>query len=286
MRLTRNAAASFRGSGSERGGASIAALGCIVLVMVTCLLTADIGLYLRARRQARNAADAAALAAVQESFPLFSSGREPAEAARRFARANGASLRSLSVSNGGMRVEVSASVRPGSLLLGLFGPGGGEARATSAAEIDLEALLGGGRIWFTPDPATIKALVSALTSAHVKDAGNVSTMVALLALSHLGKPYVWGAEGPDSFDCSGLVCYVYAQIGVRLPRVTYSQVCCGRAVSPGDLRPGDLVFFRHNAHVGLYVGGGLFIHAPHTGDVVRTAALSNRSDISACRRLF
>jgi cell wall-associated NlpC family hydrolase len=258
----------------------------VVLITVTCLLTTDVGLYLRARRQARNAADAAALAAVQESFPLFSSGKEPSEAARRFARANGASHRGISVGDGGMRVEASTSVRPGSLLLGLFGLGGGEARATSAAEVDLEALLAGGRIWYTPDPATLKALVSALAEYRVKDAGGVSTMIALLALSHLGKPYVWGAEGPDSFDCSGLVCYVYAQIGVRLPRVTYSQARCGRAVPPGDLRPGDLVFFRHNAHVGLYVGGGLFVHAPHTGDVVKTAALSSRSDVSACRRLF
>lgn len=111
-------------------------------------------------------------------------------------------------------------------------------------------------------------------------------MVTLLALQHLGQPYVHGATGPNAFDCSGLVCYVYAQIGVRLPRVTFDQVHCGRGVSPAALAPGDLIFFRSNNHVGIYLGGGSFIHAPHTGDVVKISALSARSDVSACRRIL
>ena len=104
-------------------------------------------------------------------------------------------------------------------------------------------------------------------------------------LWHYSQPYVRGATGPNSFDCSGLVCYVYAQIGVPLPRVTFSQVRVGRAVRVAELAAGDLVFFRGNGHVGIYIGGGSFVHAPHTGDVVRVSPLAGRA-ISACRRII
>ena len=108
----------------------------------------------------------------------------------------------------------------------------------------------------------------------------------LAAKSRIGTPYRYGGSGPDAFDCSGLVCFVFAQIGVGLPRVTYSQVRCGRAVAPGELAPGDLVFFRKNGHVGIYLGGGWYVHAPRTGDVVKISALGARSDLSACRRVL
>jgi cell wall-associated NlpC family hydrolase len=68
--------------------------------------------------------------------------------------------------------------------------------------------------------------------------------------------------------------------------VTFSQVCCGRAVSSSELAPGDLIFFRHNAHVGMSLGGGWFILTPHTGDVVKISSLASRSDVSACRRIL
>lgn len=273
----------LRGQG---GGVSVAAMGCVVLIALLSVFTGDVGLYLSARHKAQDAADAAALATVQESFPLFATGAGPENAARKYASANGGAVDSLKVMDGGQRVEVQASVKPASLVLRKLGIGPDKVTARSAAEVDMEALLASGSIWYTADPAMLKTLKGLLTGSHARDFRGAATMVALLSLQHLGKPYVWGAEGPDAFDCSGLVCYVYAQIGVYLPRVTFSQVHCGRGVLPGELAPGDLVFFRGNAHVGIYLGGGWFIHAPHTGDVVKISALSSRSDVSACRRVL
>ena len=92
-------------------------------------------------------------------------------------------------------------------------------------------------------------------------------------MTQLGKPYSWGAAGPDSYDCSGLVAWAYGQMGVSLPHYTGAQWNVGVPVSRSDLQPGDLVFFDGIGHVGIYVGGGQFIHAPHTGDVVKISSL-------------
>lgn len=270
----------------NHGSVSIAAVACIFLILLMCLCMVDLGLYVSARFKAQDAADASALAAVQESFPLFSTGAGTRNAAYRMAKANGGDLEKLSVSAAGDRVDVEVSVRAPSLVLGRLGVGPRKAGASSAAEVDFGALLSSNRIWYTADPAVLSRIKGGLARVRGGDFGGASTMVALLALSHLGKPYVWGATGPNAFDCSGLVCYVYAQLGVSLPRVTFSQVRTGREVRAGELAPGDLVFFRHNAHVGIYLGGGWFIHAPHTGDVVRISALGARSDLSACRRIL
>jgi len=270
----------------QRGSISVLMLACIAVVLVLCALLADVGLYLAAGHQAQNAADAAALAAVQESFTLFSTGEGAREAARTLASANGSSLVGFNESAGGDRVQVEVSARPPSVLLQRLGIGPDRVLKRAAAEVDLEALLASRQIWFTADPRTLSLVRSALLDSSAKDRGGVSTMVALLALQHLGKPYVRGATGPDCFDCSGLVCYVFAQIGIRLPRVTFSQVIVGHAVSVAALAPGDLVFFHGNGHVGIYLGGGWFVHAPHTGDVVKISALGTRSDVSACRRVI
>ena len=95
-----------------------------------------------------------------------------------------------------------------------------------------------------------------------------------LAKRYLGTPYVWAGSTPSGFDCSGFVMYVYAQVGVSLPHSSYAQYGYGSPVSRSDLQPGDLVFFDGLGHVGIYVGGGSFIHAPHTGDVVKISSLS------------
>lgn len=106
------------------------------------------------------------------------------------------------------------------------------------------------------------------------------------ALAYVGVPYVWGGASPDGgFDCSGLVMYVFAQHGVNLPHYSRAQFALGERVAPADLAPGDVVFFGNPVyHVGIYVGGGWFVHAPRTGDVVRVARLADRSDYAGARR--
>ena len=96
-----------------------------------------------------------------------------------------------------------------------------------------------------------------------------------VAMQYLGVPYVWGGASPSGFDCSGFIMYVYAQMGVSLPHHAASQYSAGSPVSRDALEPGDLVFFNGLGHVGIYIGGGQFIHAPHTGDVVKISSLSD-----------
>jgi peptidoglycan DL-endopeptidase CwlO len=97
--------------------------------------------------------------------------------------------------------------------------------------------------------------------------------VANVALSQLNTPYVWAGAAPGGFDCSGLVMWAYAQVGVSLPHSTYAQYGYGVPVSRDQLQPGDLVFFDGLGHVGIYIGGGQFVHAPHTGDVVKISSM-------------
>jgi cell wall-associated NlpC family hydrolase len=95
-----------------------------------------------------------------------------------------------------------------------------------------------------------------------------------VAMSQLGTPYVWGGSAPGGFDCSGLVMWAYAQVGVSLPHSSYAQYGYGVPVSRDQLQPGDIVFFDGLGHVGIYIGGDQFVHAPHTGDVVKISSLS------------
>lgn len=111
---------------------------------------------------------------------------------------------------------------------------------------------------------------------------------ARMVQQYLGINYVWGGATPKGFDCSGLLQYVWNQLGVKIPRVTYDQWKTGRAVGRGQLRPGDAVFFhpgpRGPEHVGMYIGGGQFIEAPRTGLQVRISNLKGRSDFMGGRR--
>lgn len=97
-------------------------------------------------------------------------------------------------------------------------------------------------------------------------------------LSRLGRPYVWGATGPNQFDCSGLVQWAYAQAGVHLDRTTYQQINEGIPVPRSQVRPGDLVF-PHPGHVQLAIGNNLVVEAPHAGASVRVSSLGNNVQI-------
>jgi peptidoglycan DL-endopeptidase CwlO len=106
------------------------------------------------------------------------------------------------------------------------------------------------------------------------EATNVGTTALRAALTQRGKPYVWGAAGPDSYDCSGLVMWAFAQEGISLPHYTGDQWNAGMHVSRADLEPGDLVFFFADiSHVGIYIGNGLMVDAPSTGQVVQVQAV-------------
>ena len=98
--------------------------------------------------------------------------------------------------------------------------------------------------------------------------------VAGIALQYLGIPYQWAGSSPSTgFDCSGFVQYVFAQVGVSLPHNAAAQYGYGAPVSQDQLQAGDLVFFNGLGHVGIYIGGGQFVHSPHTGDVVKISSI-------------
>jgi cell wall-associated NlpC family hydrolase len=121
-------------------------------------------------------------------------------------------------------------------------------------------------------------------------AGPVARAAVRWALAQLGDPYRWGATGPDRFDCSGLTSSAYRAAGVSIPRVSRAQWGAGPHVQVANLLPGDLVFYADNPrdpatihHVGMYIGNGLMVHAPHTGDVVRVASIWRESYAGATR---
>jgi NlpC/P60 family len=109
--------------------------------------------------------------------------------------------------------------------------------------------------------------------------GSIGARAVRIAMQYLGTPYLWGGADPiTGFDCSGLTMYVYAQLGIHLTHYTGSQFYEGARVAPWALQPGDLVFFEPSSrgpqHEGMYIGGGRFIQAPHTGDVVKISSFS------------
>ncbi len=109
----------------------------------------------------------------------------------------------------------------------------------------------------------------------VASSGSRGAIALAFAKRQLGKPYVFAAEGPNAYDCSGLTQTAWKQVGVSLPRLSYDQIRVGTRVSKADLRPGDLVFFyRGRTHVAMYVGSGIVIHAPRPGKVVQYIRMS------------
>ena len=109
--------------------------------------------------------------------------------------------------------------------------------------------------------------------------------VVSYARHFLGIPYRYGGSSPGTgFDCSGLVRFVYRHFGITLPHSSWADLSHGRRISRRSLRPGDLVFFYGAGHVGIYVGGGRFIDAPHTGTRVRISTMGAYSGLYAARR--
>lgn len=111
------------------------------------------------------------------------------------------------------------------------------------------------------------------------------------AVDYLGTPYAWGGESSKGFDCSGLAQYVYGKAGVQIPRTTYDQFQTGKPIAKSQLQAGDLVFFKGSdsknglpGHVGIYIGGGQLIEAPHTGSVVQVSKLAGHADYMGARR--
>ncbi len=115
---------------------------------------------------------------------------------------------------------------------------------------------------------------STITPANVPTTNKYGSIVVAAARSKLGCPYVWGAAGPNSFDCSGLVMWCYAQAGVSLGHYSGSQGKAGAVIPLSQAQPGDILW--KSGHVGIYIGGGQYIHAPQTGDVVKVASNLNQ----------
>jgi cell wall-associated NlpC family hydrolase len=161
-----------------------------------------------------------------------------------------------------------------------------ERRRELAAPADPRATAPSHEHGVTPGAAPAGDDDSPPPAAPPADATRGAQVVAI-AMRYLGVPYKWGGASPSTgFDCSGLTMYVYAQIGISLPHYAAAQYRLGRPVSRSQLELGDLVFFRGLNHMGMYVGGGNYINAPQTGDVVKISSISARSDWVGARRLL
>jgi peptidoglycan DL-endopeptidase CwlO len=123
------------------------------------------------------------------------------------------------------------------------------------------------------------------TNLPVPPSSTLGGQAVAIAEQYLGVPYVWGGASPSGFDCSGLVMYVYGQLGVSLPHNAAMQYAALPHVPLSDLEPGDLVFFNGLGHVGIYVGNGTMIHAPHTGTVVQFGSINDEGSIAGAARV-
>jgi cell wall-associated NlpC family hydrolase len=146
------------------------------------------------------------------------------------------------------------------------------------------ARLGGGTDRASRSGPAPRVGLQAPGSATAAAPGSRAAAAVSYAYSKLGSPYVWGATGPNAFDCSGLVQAAYNSAGISLPRTTYAQIDAGRRVSRSELAPGDLVFFYSGiSHVGIYVGNGQMIHAPNPSAPVRLAPIDEMPFAGATR---
>jgi len=137
----------------------------------------------------------------------------------------------------------------------------------------------------------VTAQMSAVAKPYTTVANTTSTSAAAMrktamsvALSKVGRPYRWGASGPNAFDCSGLVKWSFAQAGRSMPRTSRAQAGAGTPVSRANLQPGDLVFFyKPISHVGIYIGNGKIVHASRKGQPVKVSDMSRMRFTKAVR---
>jgi cell wall-associated NlpC family hydrolase len=134
--------------------------------------------------------------------------------------------------------------------------------------------------------ATLHSGVAAAPPAVVRASGPAAQAAVNTALAQVGDPYVWGAAGPNAFDCSGLTQYAYAAAGVALPHSSGMQAGMGIPVSRSQLQPGDLVFFYSPvSHVGMYIGNGMMVHASTSGQPVKVVSLDSMPGYNSARRV-
>ncbi|MFF3427356.1 NlpC/P60 family protein [Streptomyces sp. NPDC002602] len=158
------------------------------------------------------------------------------------------------------------------------------AKLTAEERAAYEARSAPGTFTAAGAPGGAVSPVALRTAAAAPADGSRAARAIAFAHGAIGKPYVWGATGPGSFDCSGLTQAAWRAAGVSLPRTTYTQINAGRRVSRDQLAPGDLVFFYSGVtHVGLYIGNGQMIHAPRPGSTVRVAPVDSMPWAGASR---
>lgn len=149
------------------------------------------------------------------------------------------------------------------------GPSGAPASEPQAAPASSEP---------AADPTAAAAPAAAPEAAPALPSGSGNAAAASAAMSQLGTPYRWGGASPGGFDCSGLASWAYGQIGKSVPHYTVAIYNAFPRVPSDQLQPGDLVFYRGLGHMGIYIGGGQYVHAPQTGDVVKVSSVGARGD--------
>jgi cell wall-associated NlpC family hydrolase len=158
------------------------------------------------------------------------------------------------------------------------------AEQAAAAQAAAAEAAGSSAAASRPAPAAPRA--AAPPAAPVLGGSAAARKAVDTAMAQIGDPYVWGAAGPDAFDCSGLVQYAYAAAGISLPHSSRMQSTMGAPVSRDALQPGDLVFFYSPvSHVGIYIGDGQMVHASTSGVPVKTASVDSMGSYNSARRI-
>ena len=198
---------------------------------------------------------------------------------------------SIKTSSTGRRVATAGLLAAGAAIAGA----GTAAAAPVTVDVPVELRLPGVPAQVTVDLPEGIALPAGLAQAAAAQAApvefaapapQISTGQRILdaASTRVGSPYVWGATGPNSFDCSGLTSWAYKEAGISIPRTSQAQIGGGTQVSKADLQPGDIVAFYSGAsHVGIYAGNGQVVHAPYSGTSVSYAPVDSMPFYGATR---